>query len=284
MGRLTQPGAGRSSFNIAVITIIALHAMFFGGLLLQGCKPKTETGLSDLASGAPTNALSQPGGLGPAYPETTNFAGLNGQAPAFGATSSPPAPTNSFYFPPPTQPVTPEPPPVSLTTTEYAIAKGDTLAKIAKKHGVTLAQLEAANPNLDSRKLQINQKIQIPASAPKGNAAAEPGVADAGAAEPAGKVYAVKAGDTLTKIAKSHGVTPRELRSFNNLKTDRITVNQKIKIPPAKAAAPAGGAGPGSNVIADPAPVAPSQPVTNPAPNPGPAVPPPAATGGPARL
>jgi hypothetical protein len=44
-------------------------------------------------------------------------------------------------------------------------------------------------------------------------------------------VYSVKAGDTLTRIAKAHGTTVRALRAANNLKTDRLLVGQKLKLP-----------------------------------------------------
>ena len=39
---------------------------------------------------------------------------------------------------------------------------GDGLAKIAKAHGVTLAALEEANPGVDSKKLKVGQKLNLP--------------------------------------------------------------------------------------------------------------------------
>ena len=58
-------------------------------------------------------------------------------------------------------------------------------------------------------------------------------------AVPAGvTVYQVKAGDNLTKIAKAHATTVKAIRSFNDLKTDRIVVNQKLRIPPAETNTP----------------------------------------------
>jgi LysM repeat protein len=47
-------------------------------------------------------------------------------------------------------------------------------------------------------------------------------------------IYSVKQGDTLTKIALAHGTTVRALRAVNALKTDRIVVGQKLKVPQAK--------------------------------------------------
>ncbi len=53
-----------------------------------------------------------------------------------------------------------------------------------------------------------------------------------------GQIYVVKSGDTLTKIAATHGTTVKALRAANTLKTDKIKVGQKLKIP-VKAVAPA---------------------------------------------
>jgi len=54
-------------------------------------------------------------------------------------------------------------PPVAPAGTEYVIIHGDTLAKIAKKNGVTLSALKAANPGVEPTKLKVGQKLTIPA-------------------------------------------------------------------------------------------------------------------------
>jgi LysM repeat protein len=45
---------------------------------------------------------------------------------------------------------------------EYVIKKGDYGSKIAKAHGVSLADLQAVNPGIDLAKVQIGQKIKLP--------------------------------------------------------------------------------------------------------------------------
>ena len=244
MGRLPQPGSGKPGFNIAVITIVALHVVFFGGLLLQGCGRKVKDEEPPLLSRmTSTNVFPDSlAGLGQPYPDTTNLAGLTAPGDHLSFTSPPPAvtgPTN-LWVPPstresavdataPGRTEVVEPPPVPRTMTEYKIAKGDSPWTIAQKHGVTLDQLREANPDMKDRALQIGQPLMIPPSTRKEVAAA--GQAETTA--PGVTVYQVKAGDTLTKVAKAHGTTVKALRSFNNLKTDRIVVNQKLKIPPA---------------------------------------------------
>ena len=129
------------------------------------------------------------------------------------------------------------PPVVENPGTEYVVVHGDTLGKIAKKNGVTLSALKAANPGVEPAKLKVGQKLTIPAggTAPAvtgGPASIETGVG--------GETYVVKSGDNLTKIAKAHGTTPKAIKAENNLTTDHIKVGQKLKIPAkAEAAAPA---------------------------------------------
>jgi LysM repeat protein len=117
------------------------------------------------------------------------------------------------------------------------VVKGDSLAKIAKKHGVTLSALKAANPGVEPTKLKVGQKLSIPAG---GSPAAAPATGTSSGVESSGgEAYTVKSGDTLTKIAKAHGTTVKAIKAASNLATDHIKVGQKLTIPAkAEAAAP----------------------------------------------
>ncbi len=46
----------------------------------------------------------------------------------------------------------------------YTIRSGDTLSRIAANHGVSVAALMAANPEVDERRLQIGEKLRVPAN------------------------------------------------------------------------------------------------------------------------
>ncbi len=46
-------------------------------------------------------------------------------------------------------------------------------------------------------------------------------------------VYVIKPGDTLTRIAKTHGTTVKALKAANSLANDRIVVGARLKIPEA---------------------------------------------------
>jgi LysM repeat protein len=54
-------------------------------------------------------------------------------------------------------------PPRSFHAHTHTVAGGDTLASIARKQGISLAALEAANPGVNPRKLKAGQVLNLPA-------------------------------------------------------------------------------------------------------------------------
>jgi peptidoglycan endopeptidase LytE len=146
------------------------------------------------------------------------------------------------------------PPPAG---SEYKVLRGDTLSKIAKKFHITLQALSAANPGVNSSRLKIDQPIHIPGQTAPAAATAAPGAATAVTEGAAGQqVYTVKSNDTLTKVAREFGVKVKALRAANHLRTDKIKVGQKLKIP-AKTAAEAAPAPAATAPSANPATPAP---------------------------
>lgn len=154
------------------------------------------------------------------------------------------------------------PPPLNVPAgTEYTVAKGDSFYTIGKKFGVSIKAISDANPGVDSKKLNVGQKLNVPAGA-------APAVGGGGAlpAEPvaAGATYAVKSGDTLTRIAASHGTTVKAIKSANSLTTDKIKVGQKLKIPVKEAAPAAPAAAPLIEAAPSAAPAMPALPTLPP--------------------
>jgi LysM repeat protein len=240
---LEQQSARRSRLKLGVFCVIAVSSLGLVAMLIQGCKreaPETQ------APEIPTNNI-------PAM-DVTNPPVADTNPPAFTPSLTNPP---TAFVPPPT------PPPADVTPgSTYEVVKGDTLGSIAKAHHVSLTALEAANPGVDSKHLKIKQKLNIPAStAPAASATAIAAPADATAA---GETYAVKSGDSLTKIAKAHHVSLNALKAANNLTTDHIKVGQKLKIPAKAVTVPTPDVAP----VAAPAPV---MPVITPAPAPAPA-------------
>ena len=63
-----------------------------------------------------------------------------------------------------TKPFVPPSKPKAATAhvTTHVIATGDTLSSIATKYKITVAELKAANPAVDEKKLQVTEKLVIP--------------------------------------------------------------------------------------------------------------------------
>jgi membrane-bound lytic murein transglycosylase D len=45
-----------------------------------------------------------------------------------------------------------------------------------------------------------------------------------------GRYYTVRKGDTLSKVARKHGMSVKELKRKNGLKRDEIRVGQRLKV------------------------------------------------------
>lgn len=239
---LEQKNTGRTRTKLVVSIVLALHCAVLLAFLAVGCKKEKEQEplqpTEPIADTVATNAE-------PYFEPYTNAADTNFPA-AMDSNQAPVAamPDTNLTTLPPAPVALPSPgpavPAVTGSATEYAVAKGDSFSTIAKKFGVSVRAITEANPNVVPTKLQIGQKLQIPApsasAAPSVSADTTATAAPVAAATSSSKSYTVKSGDTLSKIATQHGTSIKALRSANNLKTDRIKVGQKLKIP-AKAAA-----------------------------------------------
>ncbi|MBU6398812.1 MAG: LysM peptidoglycan-binding domain-containing protein [Verrucomicrobia bacterium] len=238
---------GKSNLIIAVFTILAIHVVLFTGLLMQGCK-REPTANKEALTTAETNPLPS----------------IDTNVPAPVVSNPPPPVTSNVAVAPPPVVVPPPPAPAPETpagTKEYTVVKGDTFYTIAKANGVSISAIAKANPGVNSRRLKVGQKLQIPAAGETAHA----GAGEAAAGETGMTTYTVKSGDTLGRIAKRHGTTVKAIKAANALRTDRITVGQKLKLPSAKAAAPAAPAetAPAEAAPTNPAPTVPAP--TNPA-------------------
>ena len=109
--------------------------------------------------------------------------------------------------------------------TTYTVQPGDTLASIAQKLNVDLAQLTNLN---NAVLIQPGEVLQVPASAstsgPSGGGTPQPPQPRA--------MYTVKAGDTLYAIAVKYGTTVQAIAAANNISNPNlISVGQVLKIP-----------------------------------------------------
>ena|SRR2546426_8853172 len=209
---LEQNSKGKPHLRVAYI-IVAIHLVFLGGLLIQGCKKEDQSAKSDRTS---TNELP-PLATDTLYNTNLGIALTN--PPGQDLVQTTPGLPN---LPPPN--VTPIEVPAPAANREYVVVRGDSFYSIGKKFGVSANAIARANPGVDPRRLKIGDKLQIPA--PSGTTTAMQSSLDSSM-----QMYVVKSGDTLNKIAKAHGTTVPEIKSLNGLKTDRINVGAKLKLP-----------------------------------------------------
>jgi LysM repeat protein len=112
---------------------------------------------------------------------------------------------------------------------EHEIQPGDVLSRIAKRYKTTLKDLLEANPGVDPRRLKVGYKLVVPSGTALLAKKSEP--AKTQVSSTSGKTYEVKAGDSLSAIARAHGVSLNNLRNANNIRTHIIHPGQKLQIP-----------------------------------------------------
>ena len=112
-----------------------------------------------------------------------------------------------------------------LRADKYTVVAGDTLRSIAQLHGVSSAELLAANGLSWKTMMFAGQQLNIPAST-SGTESAEVGESITR--------HNVASGETLEAIARSYGVQPRAIMTANGLdRSSRLVVGQRLVIPDA---------------------------------------------------
>ncbi len=164
-------------------------------------------------------------------------------------------------------------PPVAPATKSYTVKSGDSLSMIAKRFNVSQRDIMKLNKISNANKIHVGQKLTLPGyvnlDAPvpprpkKAVSAVKKSTKAAAPVAAASGEYVVKSGDSLGKIAHSHGTTVAALKQANNLTSDSLQIGQKLvlsgKAPAVEAPAlPAEGA-PGVEALVAPAEGAPAE-------------------------
>ena len=116
----------------------------------------------------------------------------------------------------------------------YMINKGDTLGAIAQKNNTNLKTLLKLNPGLKPKNLQLGQVIKLPPPpATLQDVINNQPIQDVG--KPSKNTYTIKAGDTLSHIAKALGISWQDIQSVNpTLNPNRLKIGQTIQLPDSK--------------------------------------------------
>ena len=111
----------------------------------------------------------------------------------------------------------PDPPDVrrvSKAPVRHVVERGDTLTHIARKNGLDLDALVQLNGIDPDRPIHPGDELRV---------------SDKRARRP--KLYVVKQGDTLAKVARRFGVSEARLLEVNRLKVRRVEAGQKLVLP-----------------------------------------------------
>lgn len=106
----------------------------------------------------------------------------------------------------------------SAATTSYKVKAGDTLSAIGARYHTSYKNIMSWN-HLKTTKIKVGQKLTIKTNSSSSKASSI-----------TSSTYKVKAGDTLSRIGKKYGVSYKSIMSWNNLKSTKIRVGQKLKI------------------------------------------------------
>ena len=148
-----------------------------------------------------------------------------------------PTPSSAITTPVPAAPAVP-----TENLRKYQVQKGDTMSGIAQCIGVRWQDIAALNPNVNPNRMMVGQTLVLPSHAqdkpivmPKSSKAASRKTASSGSAVktssiPSDGVYTVAAGDSLWIISRRFKVSSDDIRTWNDLKTDKLTIGQKLKL------------------------------------------------------
>lgn len=106
----------------------------------------------------------------------------------------------------------------------YKVRKGDTISEIAERYRVSIRELRKWN-NLRSNKIIAGKKLKI-YSSERGETLVE----STTSTNESVNYYKIKKGDTIGQIAESHNVKVSDLKSWNNLTSNKIIAGKTLKI------------------------------------------------------
>jgi len=110
----------------------------------------------------------------------------------------------------------------SLAKETYKVKLGDSIAAIAKNHGVNPQALKKANV-LAGNRLKIGQALVIPERVKQKAAKSKK------TSSPAAS-YTVKRGDTLSSISRKTGLSVNEIKEINDVRSSFLKAGQKIRL------------------------------------------------------
>lgn len=121
----------------------------------------------------------------------------------------------------------------------HHVKKGESLGSIARKYHCTVASIKKWN-HLKRETIHVGQKLTIyrsggPVTQVKNDDGAKSNKnsknnKSSGNSKQTTKTHTVKKGETLSSIARKYNCTVKDIKNWNNLKSDKVKTGQKLKI------------------------------------------------------
>lgn len=237
--------------------LLLVHLVVIGGVLLRGHMVKSNSGVAVAPTITPPPAVQQAPAPSeevlpqPTAPQVAPAAAAKPasaapaanhitQAPAQDAAVAEVAPAEPVLLTPPPapqaaqQPEPAAPAAAAQKTVKHYVSSGDTWYGIATQYGISVEELQAANPkSAQKNKLFSGTYLDVPAKADAPATASAPAEQVAEPAAPAAKVHKVKRGETLKGISIRHNISLEKLLKLNNLTIKdarRIRVGMELKV------------------------------------------------------
>ena len=103
-----------------------------------------------------------------------------------------------------------------ITFVRHTVTRGQTLGAISERYGVPLVALSKLNSISDPRSLRVGQVLTIPVRTDNLTSRE--------------MIHVVARGDTLGKIAQGYGTSVATLKEQNGLRSDVLSIGQRIKV------------------------------------------------------
>jgi peptidoglycan endopeptidase LytE len=117
----------------------------------------------------------------------------------------------------------------SLAAPTHTVQKGETFYQIAKEHGLTPDALGKANPSVNPQRLHPGDLLRLPTSVPTPS----PSPAKSAPTTPTQPAWVkIQKGDTLSKISRQTGVSIEDLRRWNQLSDNSLSIGKILRLSP----------------------------------------------------
>jgi membrane-bound lytic murein transglycosylase D len=115
----------------------------------------------------------------------------------------------------------------------YQLKKGESLDKVARDFEISVHRLKEVNGLTGRKRVRPGQMLLVPLEGEGTESNLDETYKSPDFQAPAEErrtVYRVKSGDTLSAIARRHGTSVSQLKKWNGLRSDRLSVGQRLII------------------------------------------------------